>query len=86
VREDLLRADREAHRLLRRKRQGLVHAVRVERLRAAEHRREGLDRDAHRVVLRLLGRQGDPGGLRVEPQVQGFRLPRVESVSHDRAP
>ena len=38
----------------------------MERLRAAQHGRQGLERDAGQVVERLLGRQRDAGGLGVE--------------------
>ena len=66
VRDHLLGAQRDPHRVLGRQRERLVERVRVQRLRPAEHRRERLDRGAHDVHLRLLRRQRDAGGLRVE--------------------
>src|SRR5919108_611393 len=66
VGDDLLRPQRDAHRLLCGERERLVVGVRVERLRAAEHRRQRLGRGAHDVVERLLRRQRHPRRLRVE--------------------
>src|SRR5437764_584294 len=40
LREDLLRSQRDPRRALRRQRERLVETVRVQRLRAAAHRRE----------------------------------------------
>ena len=67
--DDLLRAQRDPRRLLGRQRQRLVAAVAVQRLRAAEHRRQRLDRDADDVVVGLLRGQRAAGGLRVEAQL-----------------
>ena len=66
VRDHLLRAKREAGGALGRQRERLVVGVRVQRLRAAEHRRQRLERRPHDVDLGLLGRQRDACGLRVE--------------------
>ena len=73
-------------RALRRERERLVEAVRVDRLRAAGDRRERLDRDAHDVVLRLLRRQRRTARLRVEAKCQRLRVRRAETVSHDPRP
>ncbi len=49
-------------------RQRLVHGVRVQALRAAEHRGERLDRGAHDVDLGLLGGERHTSGLGVEAE------------------
>ena len=85
-REDLLRAQRDARGALRRQRERLVEAVRVQALRAAGDRRERLDRDAHDVVLRLLRGQRRAAGLRVEPERERPRVRGAEAVAHDRRP
>src|SRR5690606_34396231 len=72
VREDLLGAERDADGLLGGQRERLVHRVRVQRLRAAEHRGQRLVGDAHDVVLGLLRDQADAGGLRVRAQAPGL--------------
>ena len=68
-RDDLLRAQREARRVLGRQRQRLVAAVAVQRLRAAQHGGHGLQGHAHDVVVGLLRRQRAAGRLRVEAQL-----------------
>ena len=82
VRDDLLRAQRDARRFLGRQRQRLVAAVAVQRLRAAEHRRQRLQRHPHDVVVRLLRGERAAGGLRVEAQLL---RPRVGRRRTDRA-
>ena len=66
--DHLLGAQRDLGRLLARQREHLVERVRVQRVGAAEHGRQRLDRGAHDVVVRLLRGQRDPGGLGVEAQ------------------
>ena len=80
-REQLLRAQRELRRVLGRQRERLVERVRVQRLRAAAHRRERLDRDADDVVVGLLRRQRRAAGLRVEAQRQRLRVRRAEALA-----
>jgi len=63
VGDDLLGSQGDLHRLLGGQPQRLVVGVGVERLGAAQHRRQRLHRHANDVVLRLLGRQGDACGL-----------------------
>src|SRR5215212_2127296 len=70
VADDLLRAQRDLRGALGRQRERLVVAVRVQRLRAAADGGEALQRDAHDVVLRLLGGQRHAAGLRVEAQLE----------------
>src|SRR5438552_105376 len=77
VRDDLLGPQRERHGFLRGQRIGLVQRVRVQRLRAAEHRRQRLQRDANDVVVRLLRRERHAGGLRVRAQLKRPRIRRV---------
>ena len=83
VGDDLLRAQRDLHRLLGGNREGLVHAVGVQALRPAQHRRERLQAGAHDVdlVLRLGQRRG--GGLAVEAQAHRLRIARAEALLHD---
>ena len=47
-----------------------VERIGVQRLRAAQHRRQRLQRRPHHVVIRLLPGQRTAGGLRVEAQLQ----------------
>ena len=67
-RDDLLGAQRERDRLLRRDLERLVVAHDVDRLRPAEHRAQALQRGAHDVVERLLRRERRAGVAREEPQ------------------
>ena len=78
-RDDLLRPQRDARRLLGRQRQRLVAAVAVQRLRAAEHGGQRLQRDADDVVVGLLRGQRAAGGLRVKAQLLRARAGRAES-------
>jgi hypothetical protein len=52
--EDELRIARDARRELRGKCNRLVQGIRVQRLGPTEHRRHGLDRGAHDVVVGIL--------------------------------
>src|SRR5829696_6710274 len=56
----------DAHRLLRREREGLVQGVGVQALGPAQDGSERLEGGPRHVVVRLLGRQGDTRGLGVE--------------------
>jgi len=67
VSQELLGPQRDPNGLLRRKGEGLVHAVRVERLSASQDRGKRLNRDPDGVVLRLLRGERDPRGLGMEP-------------------
>ena len=58
----------------------------MQRLGAAEHRRQGLERGPHDVVLRLLRRERGPTGLRVEPERHRTLVLRIEPVPHDPGP
>ena len=84
--DDLLRPQRDARRFLGRQRQRLVAAVAVQRLRAAEHRRQRLQRDADDVVVGLLRGQRAAGGLRVKAQLLRARVGRAEPIAHDARP
>ncbi len=59
--------------------------VRVQALRAAEHRRHRLDRRAHDVVVRVLRREAPARGLAVRAQHQALRVLRPELL-HDPPP
>ena len=80
-REDLLRAERDPGGALGRERERLVEPVRVQGLRAAGDRRQGLDRDADDVVLRLLRGEGQPPSARGS----GAPSPSGSSRRSDRA-
>ena len=86
VGDDLLRAQGDARRLLRRQRHRLVHRVGVQALRPAEHPGERLDRRAHDVQLRLLRRQRHPRRLGVEAQHQRPLIGRPVAVAHPPRP
>ena len=66
--------------------QRLVHRVGVQRLGAAEHRGQGLQRRAHDVDLGLLRGQGRAGGLGVEAQAAQRRVVDAEALAHDTGP
>src|SRR5262249_59108848 len=61
VGDDLLSPESDQRRAFGREGQRLVVAVAVQRLRAAEHGGQGLDRHARDVVDRLLHRSADAG-------------------------
>ncbi len=86
VGDDLLRPQRQRRRLGGRQRERLVERVRVQRVGAAHHRRERLQRRAHDVVVRLLRRERHAGGLRVEAQLPRSLVPGVEAVAHHLGP
>ena len=75
VGDDLLGAQGDADRCLGGQRQRLVAGIGVQRLGAAQHRRQGLQRDADDVVVGLLRRQRGAAGLGVEAQHPGPRDP-----------
>ena len=79
--DDLLRAQRDLDGLLGRQRERLVVGVRVQRLRAAEHAGERLDRRARDVVQRLLRGQRDARRLRVEAHEPRLRVARAEGLA-----
>src|SRR5208282_5742213 len=81
-RDYLLRAQRDRHRLLGRQRQRLVHGIGMERLHAAEHSRQRLDRDADDVVDGLLRRERCTRGLRMRAQHHRARVLRAEALLH----
>ena len=72
--------------LRRRQREHLVQRVRVQRVRAGEHRGQRLDRGAHDVVVRLLRGERDPGGLGVEAQPLRPLGLRAVHVAHPARP
>ena len=89
VGDDLLGAQRDAHGLLGRQRERLVVGVGVQRLRAAEHAGQRLDRRAHDVVQRLLGGERHAGGLRVEahqPRARVLGAERLAQLARPDAP
>src|SRR5438445_460741 len=86
VREQLLRPQRNVRASLGWKRQRLVEAVRVDRLRAACNRGQHLDRHADDVVLRLLRGERRATGLSVEPQRARLRVRRAKALLHDPRP
>ena len=84
--DDLLGAQRQGGGGLGGKRPSLIERVGVQRLRAAENGSERLKGRAYDVVVRLLRGQGTAGGLRVETQRPGTRLPGAKAIAHDPVP
>ena len=82
VRDDLLGAQRDLHRLVARQRDGLVHRVGVERLGPPQHRGESLESRAYHVVLGLLVPQRAPGGLSVEAHQPRLLALRPVALAH----
>src|SRR6267143_657251 len=74
VGDDLLGAQGNGGGELRRQRPGFIEGICVQRLRATEHRGEGLDRGADNVVVGLLRGQRAAGGLRMKAQRPGARV------------
>ena len=72
-----------AHGFFGRQREGLVLAVGVQALRAAQDSGQGLKRHADDVVIALLGRERNAAGLRVETEHHAFGLGGLESLFHD---
>ena len=84
--QHLLGAQGDLGRLVGGQRQRLVQRVGVQRVGAAEHRGQRLDRGADDVVDRLLRGQRDPGGLGVEPQPQRLLVGRAVDVAQPAGP
>ena len=86
VRDDLLRAQRDPHGPLGRQRKRLIKRIRVQRLGAAEHRRQSLGRRPDDVDQRLLRRQADPRGLGVETHQKRTLIPSPIGVAEFARP
>ncbi len=86
VGEDLLGAQRDPRRLVGRQRQRLVVGVGVQRLRAAEDRRQRLEGGADDVVAGLLSGERRAGGLRVKSHLPRCRVLRSNAVAHEPGP
>ena len=86
MRDDLLRPERERRGLGRRQRERLVERVGVQRVGAAEHRRQRLQRRADDVVVRLLRRERDAGRLAVETQLPRSFASCAEPIAHRLRP
>ena len=86
VGQHLLRAQRQTGRAFGRQRQRFVHAVGVQRLRAAKDGGQGLDRDAYHIGIGLLRGQHRAGGLRMEAQHPALVVARTELLAHDARP
>ncbi len=72
--DDLLRAQSNGRSELGGQSPRFIEGIGVKRLRAAEHRGEGLNRGTDDVVVRLLRGQGAAGSLRVKAQSPGARI------------
>ncbi len=83
--QDQLRVAGDARGEIGRQSDRLVEAVGVQRLRAAEHRRERLDRGSDDVVVGVLLGEADAARLAVRAQPLGFVLLRAE-IGHDPVP
>ena len=86
VGQHLLGPQGQAGRGLARQGEGLVVGVGVQRLGAAEHRRQALHGHPDDVVERLLGGELDPGRLGVEAQHPRARLLGPEPGGHGVGP
>ena len=86
MRDDLLRAQSQQRGTFGRQRQRFVQRVRVQRLAAAQHRGQALQRHAHHVVFRLLRRERRSRRLRVKAQHHRTRIARLEAVAHGARP
>jgi len=86
VRDDLLGAQRECGGKLGRQRPSFVQRIGVQRLRAAHHGGESLQRGADHIVVRLLCCQRAARGLRMESQRRGTLRLRAEPLSHRFVP
>ena len=84
--DHLLGAQGDRHRFLGGQGEGLVEGVRVQRLRAAQHAGQRLERGAHDVVVRLLSGQAHAGGLGVEAAHPAPRVLRAEALLHHPRP
>ena len=74
VGDDLLRAQRDQRGVFGGQRESFVERIGVQRLAAAEHRGQRLNRYAHDIVFGLLRGERRAGGLRVEAQQQRARI------------
>src|SRR5262245_34290494 len=63
-----------------------IAGIRMQRLRAAEDSRHGLQRHPDNVIIRLLGGQRAPRGLGVKAQHLRPWLGGVETVAHNPGP
>ena len=84
--DDLLGAQSDERRSLRRQRQGLIAGVGVKRLRPAQYRRQRLKRHAHDVHVGLLRGQRGARGLGVETEHPRARILRLEALAHQARP
>ena len=84
--EYFLGSQRDAHRFFGGQGKGLVHRIRMERLRPAQDRRHRLDRHAHDVVPGLL--RGERASRRLGMETKHARLVRLraETLAHDPRP
>ena len=84
--QDVLRGHRDARAVLGRAGQRLVVGVGVQRLQAAEDAGHRLHGDAGDVVQRLLPREVDAGGLRVELEAPAPRILRAVALAREPRP
>ena len=85
VRDDLLRAQGQPRGFFGGQPERFVLGVGVQRLRAAQHRRQRLHRDAHHVDVGLLRGERRSGGLDVKAQHHRAGIARAETLAHDVA-
>ena len=84
--DDLLGTQGDGDGVLGGQGQGFVHTVGMQGLGAAQHSGQGLEGDAHDIVLGLLGGERDPGGLGVEAHQPGARVLGAEGLTHLTGP
>ena len=85
-RDDLLGAQRQQGRFVCWQCQGLILRVGVQRLRAAEDGRQGLESHPHHVVDRLLRRERRARSLGMESQHPRPRIGGAKALAHDPGP
>ena len=84
--QHLLRAQGQLDCIFGRQCQRLIHAVGVQRLRAAEHRRHGLIGHANHVVHRLLPGEAHAGGLGMAAQFPASFVLGADLITHVPGP
>src|SRR3989339_809462 len=84
--ENLLGAQRDLDGVLGGEGQHLVEGIGMQRLRAAQHPGQRLDRRTDDIVVRLLGGKRAPRRLRVEAQPPGTRVFGMKAFLHHVGP
>src|SRR5213594_230454 len=86
VSNNLLRPQRNPHRILSRQRQRLITRIRMQRLRTTQHRRQSLNRHPRHIIVRLLRRQRFTTRLGMKTQLARVGITGLETVPHQPRP